>query len=81
VQLCGRYDPELRLGFWVCLFEELVGEAVRATDDLVGVENAEFGQVDVTMGNQLRPGADAKSRLQVLTTASRRTYWAWSPRA
>jgi hypothetical protein len=60
VQLCGRYDPELRLGFRVCLFEELVCEAVRATDDLVGVENAKFAQVYVTMRNQLRLGANAR---------------------
>ena len=44
------YDAQLRLGFAIVLVEQFVGEIVRAAEEEVGVEGAEFAEIDAPVG-------------------------------
>ena len=44
------YDAQLRLGFAIVLVEQFVGEIVRAAEEEVGVEGAEFAEIDTPVG-------------------------------
>jgi len=50
VEFGSGYDAQLRLGFAIVLVEQFVGEIVRAAEEEVGVEGAEFAEVDATVG-------------------------------